>query len=119
MIEDPPYYYFYCSKCGRKMCPEEVENTTCGLVLRGGVVCDGVLLSTLTPDELEAKVSKLRADCVLKFATPGAMVNYAGSLYEVAHQKEFPHGTMVGIYDEPPGDHVDYINPRNLTVPRS
>lgn len=116
MIEEPPYHYFYCSKCGRKMWPEEVENPVCGLVFRSGSKCDGILVSTLTSDELKARVSRLRAECVLKFATPGTIVEYAGSRYEV---EEFPHGTMVGIYDEPPSMHVDYINPRSLTMPRS
>jgi len=72
----------------------------------------------MTTDELKNRVSKLRAECVLKFATTGATVEYAGSRYEVAHQRQFPHGVMIGIYDEPPSKHVDYINPRNLTVPR-
>lgn len=34
--------------------------------------------------------------------------------YEVACIKRFPHGMMVGIYDEPPGKHVDYWNPTSL-----
>lgn len=37
--------------------------------------------------------------------------------YEVAEIKKFPHGWMVGIYDEPPGKHVDYWNPSSLTKP--
>jgi hypothetical protein len=30
--------------------------------------------------------------------------------YEVAELKQFPHGIMVGIYDEPPSKHIDYWN---------
>lgn len=67
--------------------------------------------------ELREWASKKRAGLILKHATPGTMVRYAGADYEVAHQKQFPHGRMVGIYDEPPGKHVDYINPRSLTIP--
>jgi len=58
-----------------------------------------------------------RAECVLKAAQPGRKVKYGNAEYEVAHQRDFPHGRMVGIFDEPPSRHVDYINPRNLTVP--
>lgn len=38
-------------------------------------------------------------------------VFFAGSVYKVAEIKEFPHGYMIGIYDEPPTKHIDYINP--------
>ena len=72
-----------------------------------------------TNEELKEWAREQIANLVLKRATPGSMVIYAGKEYEVAHQKEFPHGVMVGIYDEPPGKHVDYVNPRNLTIPRS
>jgi len=34
--------------------------------------------------------------------------------YEVARLEKFPHGWMVGIYDEPPGKHVDFWNPSSL-----
>lgn len=54
---------------------------------------------------------------MLKAAQPGRLVKYGNAEYEVAHQRDFPHGRMVGIFDEPPSRHVDYINPRNLTVP--
>ena len=30
--------------------------------------------------------------------------------YEVAEIKKFPHGYMVGIYDEPPSKHIDWWN---------
>jgi hypothetical protein len=36
--------------------------------------------------------------------------------YEVADLKRFPHGFMVGIYDEPPSKHVDYWNAESLTL---
>ncbi len=38
----------------------------------------------------------------------GDKVLYAGSEYEVADIDEF-NGFMVGIYDEPPSFHIDYI----------
>lgn len=42
--------------------------------------------------------------------------------YEVAEIRQFPHGKMVGIYDEPPSKHIDYWNPSSLVpanaVPR-
>lgn len=38
--------------------------------------------------------------------------------YEVAEIRQFPHGPMVGIYDEPPGDHVDFWNRSSLTLSR-
>lgn len=37
-------------------------------------------------------------------------------LYEVAELKRYPHGPMVGIYDEPPSKHVDFWNPSSLTL---
>jgi hypothetical protein len=69
----------------------------------------------MTTEELENWACEKRADIVLKLAKPGVMVKYAGSLYEVARTER----GMVGIYDEPPSKHVDFINPRNLTIPRS
>jgi len=40
---------------------------------------------------------------------------FAGSYYEFAELKEFPHGMMVGIYDEKPkSNHIDYLNPERL-----
>lgn len=35
-------------------------------------------------------------------------------LYEVAELKMYPHGPMVGIYDE--SSHVDFWNPSSLTL---
>jgi len=36
--------------------------------------------------------------------------------YTVAELNRYPHGWMVGIYDEPPSLHIDYWNPANLTL---
>jgi hypothetical protein len=36
--------------------------------------------------------------------------------YEVAEIRRFPHGFMVGIYDEPPSKHVDFWNASSLTL---
>ena len=41
-------------------------------------------------------------------------VFYAGTFYKVANYKKTPMGKMVGIYDEPPSNHVDYLNPANV-----
>lgn len=38
--------------------------------------------------------------------------------YEVAEIRRFPHGFMVGIYDEPPSKHVDFWNASSLTLSR-
>jgi hypothetical protein len=38
--------------------------------------------------------------------------------YEVAEIRRFPHGIMVGIYDEPPSEHVDFWNQSGLTLLR-
>lgn len=45
---------------------------------------------------------------------PGDSVQFGGDIYEVAELKKFPHGWMVGIYDEPPSRHIDYLNPKSL-----
>jgi len=37
-------------------------------------------------------------------------VFYSEQYYEVAEFKQYPHGIMVGIYDEPPTKHIDYLN---------
>ncbi len=39
--------------------------------------------------------------------------------YEVAEIRRFPHGFMVGIYDEPPSKHVDFWNASSLTLSRT
>jgi hypothetical protein len=44
----------------------------------------------------------------------GEEIFYAGSFYEVAEIKDFPHGKMVGIFDEPPSKHIDYLNPSSV-----
>lgn len=69
-------------------------------------------LETLKVRTLAEWASKKRAECVLKHATPGSKVQYAGAEYEVARVER----GMVGIYDETPSRHVDFINPRNLTL---
>ena len=46
----------------------------------------------------------------------GDKVSYAGSVYEVAHIKMFGNGPMVGIYDEPPSKHIDYLKPGSLKL---
>lgn len=35
--------------------------------------------------------------------------------YEVSAVKKFPHGYMIGIYDEPPTKHEDYWQATSLT----
>lgn len=44
----------------------------------------------------------------------GDHVFYANAFYEVAEIKEFPHGIMVGVYDEPKSDHIDYLQPNSV-----
>jgi hypothetical protein len=44
----------------------------------------------------------------------GEEIFYASRFYEVAEIKEFPHGKMVGIFDEPPSKHIDYLNPSSV-----
>jgi hypothetical protein len=46
----------------------------------------------------------------------GARVFYGNTAYAVADIKLFPHGYMVGIYDEPPSRHVDYLSPYSCRV---
>lgn len=45
----------------------------------------------------------------------GDEIFFAGTFYKVAEIKEFPHGKMIGIYDEPPSNHIDYLNPSSVT----
>lgn len=46
---------------------------------------------------------------------PKDEVFFAGSYYEFAELKEFPHGIMVGVYDEKPkNNHIDYLKPDSL-----
>ncbi|GHE65005.1 hypothetical protein [Roseivirga thermotolerans] len=45
----------------------------------------------------------------------GEEVFYAGSFFEVAEIKDFPHGKMIGIYDEPGTGHIDYLNPGSVS----
>jgi hypothetical protein len=44
----------------------------------------------------------------------GDKVLFAGTYYVVAEVSDFPHGTMIGIYDEPPSKHIDYLNPSSI-----
>jgi hypothetical protein len=44
----------------------------------------------------------------------GEEIFYAGSFYEVSEIKDFPHGKMVGIFDEPPSKHIDYLSPSSV-----
>lgn len=44
----------------------------------------------------------------------GNEVFYAGAFYEVAEIKEFPHGIMIGVYDEPNTKHIDYLQPNSV-----
>ena len=45
----------------------------------------------------------------------GDEVFFAGSFYEFAELKEYPHGLMVGIYDEKQKtNHIDFLNPESL-----
>lgn len=47
----------------------------------------------------------------------GDIVLYAGQKFEVAEIKEFGHGLpMVGIYDEPPSKHIDYLHPKSVKL---
>ena len=50
-----------------------------------------------------------------KKLTKANRIYYAGNIYEVAVIKPFPHGVMIGIYDEPPSVHVDYLQPESVT----
>jgi NTP pyrophosphatase (non-canonical NTP hydrolase) len=46
----------------------------------------------------------------------GDKVIYAGVKYEVAEVRPRPGGLMIGIYDKPPGNHVDFLNPDNVEL---
>ncbi len=46
----------------------------------------------------------------------GDKITYGTIMYDVAEIKQFPHGPMVGIYDEPPSKHIDYLNPESVKV---
>jgi hypothetical protein len=45
----------------------------------------------------------------------GVKIFYAGAFYEFAEIKEFPHGIMIGVYDEGKSKHVDYLNPESVS----
>ncbi len=45
----------------------------------------------------------------------GDMIFYAGDTYQVADIKHLPGNLqMIGIYDEPPTKHIDYLNPNQV-----
>lgn len=44
----------------------------------------------------------------------GDEVFYAGAYYLVAEIKKFPHGVMIGIYDELNSKHIDYLQPHSV-----
>lgn len=45
------------------------------------------------------------------------LVRFGGGNYEIAGVEKFPHGKMIGIYDERPvSDHVDYLNPSSVDL---
>ena len=67
-------------------------------------------------ESLKSWAYRERARIVLAQAYPGLMVKYGGALYEVASIDE---RGMIGIYDEPPTKHVDFLNPRNVTIPQT
>lgn len=46
----------------------------------------------------------------------GDRIMYANQSYEVAELKQFPHGVMIGIYDETPTKHIDYLQPYNCEL---
>lgn len=48
----------------------------------------------------------------------GKNVEFAGFMYEVANVSEFAHSKMIGIYDEHPSKHIDYIKPESLKIDR-
>lgn len=44
----------------------------------------------------------------------GEYTYYAGSFYKVAEIKEFPHGIMIGIYDQNDNEHIDYVKAESV-----
>ena len=45
----------------------------------------------------------------------GDYIFYAGAFYEIADpEPSFPFHNMIGIYDEPPSKHIDYIQTSNV-----
>lgn len=47
----------------------------------------------------------------IKQLNKGEEIFFAGAYYEFSELKEYPHGFMVGIYDEKPkNNHIDYIS---------
>lgn len=50
----------------------------------------------------------------IKDLKPNDLVYYAGSFYKFAEIKQFPHGQMIGIIDEPKTGHIDYLKPSSV-----
>jgi len=98
MSLEPSKHIHTCNKCGTRWS----WNYLCGWN-------DGFNKS----DRLKEWAAKQRAECVLKHVKSGMEVIYGGQKYLVARIER----GMVVIYDEPPSLHVDYINPRNITLP--
>jgi hypothetical protein len=72
--------------------------------------------ATACSTSLKAWASDKLAEVKGRAIKAGDKVKYAGSVWVVAHVKQFPHGPMIGIYDQPPGKHVDYIKPGSVTL---
>jgi hypothetical protein len=83
-------------------CPNETFNDSCSEC--GCNLCDCKIL-------IEGK-----SFCDLCLI--GKKVHFAGASYEVAEIADFPHGRMLGIYDEPPTKHIDFIKSQNVKVIR-
>jgi len=52
----------------------------------------------------------------IKTLSKGSLIFFAGYTYKFAEVKEFPHGVMIGIYDEHDTSHIDYLNPENCEI---
>lgn len=68
----------------------------------------------MNQEDLHAWASKKVTEIKGRTIKAGDFVRYAGSKYEVAEVKQFPHGPMIGIYDEPPSKHIDYLQPGSV-----
>jgi len=67
-------------------------------------------------NSVRAAIKAAIEDEVIDRYYPGRFVKYAGSNYQVAEVKRFGHGYMIGIYDEPPSKHVDYLSPESVEI---
>ena len=50
----------------------------------------------------------------IKKAQKGNEIYHAGAIYEIAEVKDFPHGKMIGVFDQPSSKHIDYLNPQSV-----